>query len=42
MMECSVDHHDRHIYDVMGDIVSSGLEIVGEYLDARMKGLKYL
>jgi hypothetical protein len=42
VMGCSVDHHDRLIYDIMNNIVESGIEVVGEYLDSRMQSLKYL
>lgn len=41
-MNCSVDHHDRLIYELMPNIINANIEITGEYMDARMKTLKYL
>ena len=41
-MDYSIDHHDRLIADSLPDIILSEIEVVGPYLDARVKTLGYL
>ena len=41
-MDCSLDHHDRMIEDLVPEIISSEHEIVGPYFDSRIKTMKYL
>jgi len=38
----SVDHHDRMIADIYPDLIATELEIIGPYMDARIRPLKYM